>query len=156
MGNKKVNLSAKLVLLLLIQMVMLCSCGSKSDIDEISAPVWEDIPAAVTETDDSLKSDSGIDELSDEQALSATINYCVTLNPTLEEIANAEEYPVYWEIVSSDENEIVVLFRSYTGAQTRYYIDRIMGDTYVTEFVPGVFDEEQRTDESFNIRDYCE
>ena len=30
----------------------------------------------------------------------------------------------------------------------------ISGETYVTELVPGIIDEEQRTEESFNIRDY--
>ena len=49
--------------------------------------------------------------------------------------------------------QIVVLFRSYTGALVRYYIERAMGYTYVTEFVPGVTPEEQRTEESFNIWD---
>lgn len=92
--------------------------------------------------------------LSDEQALSAIIQYCYTGNPDLEDIVNAEEYPVYWEIASSDEHEIVVLFRSYTGAQIRYYIDRASGEAYVTEFVPGISTEEERTDERFNVRNY--
>lgn len=93
-------------------------------------------------------------EVTDEQALSAIKNYCYSVNPDLESIVNAGEYPVYWEISSSDENEIVVLFRSYTGAQNRYYINRTTGDTYVTEYVPGITESEQRTDEEFNVRDY--
>ncbi len=92
--------------------------------------------------------------ISDEQALSAIESYCYAENPDLEGIVNAGEYTVYWEIASSDGQEIVVLFRSYTGAQIRYYIDRASGETYVTEFVPGIFSEEERTDESFNVRDY--
>ena len=64
------------------------------------------------------------------------------------------EYPLYWEIESEEESEIVVLFRSYTGALIRYHIDPVSGDTYVTEYVPGITLEEQRTDEQFNIRDY--
>ena len=60
------------------------------------------------------------------------------------------EYPSYWEALSSDGNEIVVLFRSYTGAQIRYYIDPVSGEATVTELVPGVTDEEQRTGESLN------
>lgn len=90
----------------------------------------------------------------DEQLLAAIKNYCCEMNPTLDDIANAGEYPVYWEIVSSDEHEAVVLFRSYTGAQVRYYIDRATGETYVTEFVPGITTEEQRTGESFNVKEY--
>lgn len=92
--------------------------------------------------------------LSDEQALSAIRNYCYTNNPDLENIVNAGEYQVYWELSSSDEHEIVVLFCSYTGAQIRYYINRMTGDTYVTEFVPGLSSEEERTEESFNVREY--
>lgn len=60
---------------------------------------------------------------------------------------------MYWD-VSGEENEVVVLLRSYTGAQVRYYISRNSGDTYVTEFVPGVTSEEERTEESFNVYDY--
>ena len=32
--------------------------------------------------------------------------------------------------------------------------DAKTGETYVTEFVPGITDEEQRTGETFNIRDH--
>ena len=46
------------------------------------------------------------------------------------------------------------MFRSYTGALIRYYIDPVSGETYVTEFVPGITSEEQRTEESFNARDF--
>ena len=80
-------------------------------------------------------------------------NYCLRENPDLESIVNAGEYQTYWEIESSDAQQIVVLFRSYTGALVRYYIERATGYTYVTEFVPGVTQEEQRTEESFNIWD---
>ena len=48
----------------------------------------------------------------------------------------------------------MVLFRSYTGAQIRYYIDRATGETYVTEFVPGITAQEQQTEERLNVRDY--
>ena len=92
-------------------------------------------------------------KLSDDQALSAVRNYCISSNPDLESIA-AQEYPVYWELASSDESEIVVLFRSYTGALVRYYIDRATGNTYVTDFVPGITPEEVRRDESLNMWDY--
>ena len=91
--------------------------------------------------------------LSDEQALSAIRNYCTIQNPDLAGIA-AEEYPAYWELASSDAREIVVLFRSYTGALVHYYIDRVTGDTYTTEFVPGITPEEVRTEESLNVWDY--
>jgi|GEM_PF-880525 len=92
--------------------------------------------------------------LSDELALAAIMNYCCLSNPELEDIVNAGEYPVSWDIASSDEQEIVVLFRSYTGAQVRYYIDRSTGDAYATEFVPGITPGEERTEESFSVWEY--
>lgn len=92
--------------------------------------------------------------LSDEVALSAVRQHCLDANPDLESIVNAGEYPVTWEIAASDEKEIVVLFRSYTGAQLRYHVDRVSGETYVTEFVPGITSEEQLTEESMNVWDY--
>ena len=70
-----------------------------------------------------------------DQALSAIKNYCITNNPELEDMVKSGDYTIYWEIESSTDNEIVVLFRSYTGAELRYYIDSVSGDTYVTEFV---------------------
>ncbi|MCR5756268.1 MAG: hypothetical protein K6G30_15825 [Acetatifactor sp.] len=97
---------------------------------------------------------NGENKLTDEQALSAIQSYCYQSNPDLEDIVNSGEYPVYWSVISSDEQTIVVLFRSYTGAEIRYYIDSISGETYVTEFVPGITPEEERTDESFNVWDY--
>lgn len=93
-------------------------------------------------------------KLSDEQALAAIRRYCYITDPDLEDIVDAGEYPVYWELASRDEQETVVLFRSYTGAQIRYYIDPVSGETYVTEFVPGITAEEERTEESLNAWDY--
>ena len=92
----------------------------------------------------------------DEQALSAIKNYCFANNPELEDMVKSGDYTIYWEIESSKDNQIVVLFRSYTGAELRYYIDSVSGDTYVTEFVKGITDGEQRTEETFNALDYVD
>ena len=69
---------------------------------------------------------------------------------------NSGDYGAYFDVSASDSGEIVVLYRSYTAAQIRYYIDPATGDVYVTELVPGIIDEEQRTAESFNIGKYLE
>ncbi len=95
-------------------------------------------------------------KITDEQAVSAVQKYCYAEMPDLEDIVKAEEYPVYWKVESSDEKEIVVVFRSYTGAQMRYYIDRVSGDTRVTEFVPGIMTEEAPSGETLNVRDYMD
>ena len=114
-------------------------------------------PAVQTEViDETPAADTENDLISDDQAITAIKNYCHISNPDLENIEKEGEYPVYWEVQSSDENEIVVLFRSYTGAQIRYYIDPVSGDTYVTEFVPGITSEEEKTDEELNVKDYME
>ena len=109
-------------------------------------------PSATAEV--STENEPGNKKLSDEQALAAIRQYCFVSNPDLENIVNAGEQQVYWDIQSSTDTEIVVLFRSYTGALIRYYIDPVSGETYVTEFVPGITTEEQRTEESFNARDF--
>ena len=92
----------------------------------------------------------------DDQALSAIKKYCLANNPELEDMVKSGDYTIYWEIESSTDNQVVVLFRSYTGAELRYYIDPVSGDTYVTEFVKGITDGEQRTEETFNVWDYVD
>ena len=123
------------LVLALFMMTMLAGCGGSKGASEANDP--------------------GNDEtITDEQALEAIENYCYDKNPDLESIINETEYEVKWDVQSTDEQEIVILFRSYTGAEVRYYIDRATGDTYVTEFVSGITEEEERTDETFNVKDY--
>ena len=92
--------------------------------------------------------------ISDDMAKSAVMNYCFEQNSALKDMYNSDEYTIYWEVEHSDDNQIVVLYRSYTAAEVRFYIDRITGDTYVTEFVQGITEQEEKTDESFNIKSY--
>ena len=94
--------------------------------------------------------------LSAEQALAAVRNYCLSRDPELESMLNDGEHELYWDVQSSDDSEIVILFRSYTGALIRYYVDPVSGETFVTEFVPGITADEERTDESLNVRDYLD
>lgn len=97
---------------------------------------------------------SGETRITADRAVSAIMRYCMLGNPDLAGIVGSGEYPAYWDVSSVGENEIVVLFRSYTGAENRYYIDPVSGQTYVTERVPGIIDEERRTEESLNAWDY--
>jgi hypothetical protein len=141
-------------------MAMMGGCGEKKETKE-SDPVLISEPissAASTErseagnaSEDAAKQQ---EKLTDDQILAAIQNYCYAGNPELEDMVNAGETPIYWEVTSSSESEVVVLFRSYTGALIRYYVDPTSGETYVTEFVSGVMTEEQRTDETFNVREY--
>lgn len=106
------------------------------------------------EVDEQKESD--VEKISDDQAQTAIQEYCYSKNPDLKNMVNDDQYTVYWEVSSSEENEVVILFRSYTGALNYYYIDRNTGDVYVTECVPGIIDEEQKTDETFNIKNYLD
>ena len=94
------------------------------------------------------------DEITEEQAYNAVINYCKANNPDFDGEMNSEGYTEYWDVSTNENGEIVVLYRSYTAAQIRYYVNPTSGETYVTELVPGIIDDEQKTDETFNIRDY--
>ncbi len=100
------------------------------------------------------QSESKTDALTEDQALNAIKNYCFIKNPDLKNMADSNEYTIYWDVSTNASNEIVVMYRSYTGAQIRYYIEPVSGEAYVTEFVQGITDGEQRTEESLNVRDY--
>lgn len=147
-------MNRKTLAAVLLSMLLLCGCSKRNAAAEpVAEPTEKETAAAVP---DALPEPAAepAEKLSDEQALAAIRYYCFTMNPDLEGIVSAEEYPVYWEISSSAEDETVVLYRSYTGALVRYYVNRESGETYVTEFVPGITPEEQRADESFNAKDY--
>ena len=162
----------KLILLAMCCMVFgLAACGSKDgkEGDSVLEPIPVEETAQAEETaeapekeqaaaqeqaavQEQAEASSGV--LTQEQALEAIKNYCYANNPDLESMAESDDYTIYWDVTTGEADEIVVLYRSYTGAETRYYIDPTSGETYVTELVPGIIDEEQRTEESFNVRDY--
>lgn len=96
------------------------------------------------------------DTITEQQALEAIKQYSYSKDPNLKDIENSDEYTIYWDVSTNENNEIVVLYRSYTAAEIRYYINPSSGETYVTEFVQGITDEEQKTEETFNIRDYMD
>ena len=145
-------------IIMLIMAVILASAGcGASDTPETAIVGGADEPTSIilsNEASKGLDTEESDDLIAEEQALSAVKNYCSVNNPDLSDIESEGEYPVYWEIESKDENEIVVLFRSYTGALIRYHIDPVSGDTHVTEYVPGITPKDEKTDEQFNIRDY--
>lgn len=145
-------------LLFIATMIAVTGCGTPKNtirdiIEGTDTPTSISTESAVKVADDSP---TGNDEkpITDEQALDAVKNYCHQNNPALEEMEDSEEYNIYWDVSTNDDNEIVVLYRSYTGSQIRYYINPLSGDTHVTELVPGIMDEEEGTDERFNVRDY--
>lgn len=118
----------------------------------VEAPAAEAPAAEAWEPAEEAPAANG--RLTDAQAKDAIRHYCILENPDLENYINEGEYPVYWEVTESNGEQIVVLFRSYTGALTRYYIDPYSGDTYVTEQVPGIIEDEQASGETLNVYDY--
>lgn len=108
-------------------------------------------PAEPTKTETAV---ADTDVITEDQAYSAVINYNKAIGSGIDGEINSEGYSEYWDVSTNDEGKIVVLYRSYTGAQTYYYVDPASGETYVTELVPGIIDEEQETGEKFNARDY--
>ncbi|MBR1382647.1 MAG: hypothetical protein IJ555_02360 [Ruminococcus sp.] len=121
--------------------------------EQTTAQTEETLPDQ-TEDTTAEQNENASDTLTEAQALEAIENYCFINDPDLKSKVDSGEYEIYWQVSTNEGGEIVVLYRSYTAAQIRYYVDPASGGTYVTELVPGIIDEEQRTDESFNVRDY--
>ena len=163
----------KMILAVLCGMTLcLAACGNKDEKESDHKDAAESViefdqtsEAETTETKDAEATTDAVDTsdaqtsdkaemITKEQALEAIKNYCYTNDPGLKDMEGSDEYTIFWDVSANDAGEIVVLYRSYTAAQIRYYIDPASGETYVTEQVPGIIDEEQRTEETLNIRDY--
>ncbi|MCR5634387.1 MAG: hypothetical protein K6F90_03645 [Lachnospiraceae bacterium] len=114
---------------------------------------------APAEGSEEVTADDGVadtDLITEDQALAAIKKYWFEKEPELEDMLDSDEYTIYFEVTTNDEGEIVVLYRSYTAAETRYYIDPETGNANITELVPGIFDEETASNEKLNIRDYMD
>ncbi|MCR4720753.1 MAG: hypothetical protein K5655_03415 [Lachnospiraceae bacterium] len=168
----------KVILIILVLSVVLgtIGCGSEnkaaSDVSSPFVTVAEEKTTSETAAPEAgAQSDKGAEDagritdaageespevITPEQARDAIRNYCHSQNPDLEDLEKSGEYPIYWGVVSSNENEIVILYRSYTGALSHYYINPHTGDTFVTDFVPGITNVEEPTDEFFNVKDYTD
>jgi len=158
--KKFINITTFVVLLCMLA-TMACGCSGKSSEEETTTePVvaveettaeatTEAATEATTEATTEAATEETLAPLTDEMVFDAIHNYCVIENPE-----NASLDADSWEIVSSDDSQVVVLFRAYTGAEIRYYVDRVTGDTYVTEFVSGIMDEEQMSDVTLNAREH--
>ena len=129
--------------------------STEEQVSEASEPVASTEEQTTTaSTEEQASENSETTDLTKEQALEAIKNYCYSNNEDLKNMEDSEEYTISWEVSENGNNEIVVLYRSYTGAETRYYINPSSGDAYATEFVPGITEEEEKTGETLNVRDY--
>ena len=138
---------------ILAMAVMLSGCGTAGT----SGSGFESEPIATQNEATDVQQESAADErISEDQALTAIKNYCYNNNPELQKMVDSGEYTISWDIQSADDSQIVIVYRSYTAAIVRYYIDPVSGDTYVTEFVEGITAEEERSPETLNVRDYMD
>ena len=140
-----------------IMILCLVACGSKTE--ETSSLQVEEIPAAqetvqTSETTETAEAAETTGKITEEQATQAIHDYCIESFPDLANMEGSDDYTLYWEASTNENGEIVVLYRAYTGALIRYYVNPETGDTYVTEQVPGIIDDEQRTEETLNVKDY--
>ena len=95
-----------------------------------------------------IKSDS----ISAQMAYEGVNNYCHSEF----DWSAAQDNPsiMYVSLADSTDAEYKVVFRSYTGAFTYFYVDKVSGSTRMVEVVPALNIESEAG--SINLRDYLE
>ena len=155
----------QIVTLSLMLAIGLAGCGNATNnTAEIPEGMALDVEELTIDTESVAEDDSVIEAavsdaenngiLTDEQAITAVKNYCFSIEPGLESKEQSEKYDLSWEIVSSSEEEIVVLFKGNTGEEARFHIDPVSGDTTITAVIPGDTPQEETSDEIIHLRDY--
>ena len=65
------------------------------------------------------------------------------------------EHVFYWNIEGETNSEYTILFRSYTGSMSYFYIDVNTGNVTLVEEPPSdSIDDVQTSENAFNIWDY--
>ena len=120
-------------------LALVCSCGkSKTEQPQASEPVAQDtIKPAHAEQAKETKADSlKTAKITPELAYEGINNYChkefdwspAKENPSIMYVAMGDE----------TETEYKVIFRSYTGSFTYFYVNKKTGKTRIEEFVPAL------------------
>ena len=91
--------------------------------------------------------------LTDEEAMTGFTNYLYFKIKNLQKILDEDKVPCTWGIASSSKNEIMIMFKSNTGALLRYHINRNSGKAYVTQYSV-ISNSFFRTKETVNVRSY--
>ena len=92
------------------------------------------------------------DNISAQMAYDGVSNYCHSEFDW--SVAQDNPSIMYVSLADSTETEYKVVFRSYTGAFTYFYVDKASGATRMVEFVPALNIENEAG--SINLRDYLE
>jgi len=142
---KKMNL----LMILLAFTLMLTGCGTDKDYSKDYSDEIDLKSNMVTSPPENT-----VEKITDEEAVLGVEQYCYEAFPDLKEGLDAGTYSVSWSVETSENEKAVVLFYSYTGSELRFYIDRASGETYVTEYMPGLSSAEEDTGVTFDIKDY--
>ena len=107
--NKRLRMMKQIALLFLLATMLLCSCGSKST---------KESPSKITA----------------EMALEGVSNYCHSEY----DWSMAKDNPDIMGVQMGEETDssYQVIFRSYTGAQVNFYVNKESGTTRMEEYVP--------------------
>lgn len=107
--NKRLRMMKQIALLFLLATMLLCSCGSKST---------KESPSKITA----------------EMALEGVSNYCHSEY----DWSIAKDNPDIMGVEMGEETDssYQVIFRSYTGAQVNFYVNKESGTTRMEEYVP--------------------
>ena len=95
---------------------------------------------------------SKAERISAQKAYDGVSNYCHSEFDW--SVAQDNPSIMYVSLADSTETEYKVVFRSYTGAFTYFYVDKASGATRMVEFVPALNIENEAG--SINLRDYLE
>ena len=107
--NKRLRMMKQIALLFLLATMLLCSCGSKST---------KESPSKITA----------------EMALEGVSNYCHSEY----DWSIAKDNPDIMGVEMGEETDssYQVIFRSYTGAQVNFYVNKESGTTRMEDYVP--------------------
>ena len=136
------------LILVFLCAVLLCACsgmpfGKAKKGDETADPaaesgygesesdtveIYDQVPESISDETEPPK------PLTDDEALTGFTNYLYFKIKNLQKILDEDKVPCTWGIASSDQKEIMIMFKSNTGALLRYHINRSTGKTYVTQY----------------------
>lgn len=124
----QIDVMKKLVLALVSVVLCLCSCGTKTSKNTITA----------------------------EQAYEGVSNYCHSAYDWSVAQEQGEGNPdmMYLQMGEETDSTYQVVFRSYTGAFVHFYVDKTTGTTRMVERVPSLQVEEEAG--TINLLDYLE
>ncbi len=129
----------KILFSMAVMLAIVSSCNkSKTEQSQVSEPVAQDsVKPAHAEQANETKADSlKTTKITPELAYEGINNYChkeFDWSP-------AEENPSIMYVAMGDETETEykVIFRSYTGSFTYFYVNKKTGKTRIEEFVPAL------------------